>query len=136
MTAVDIKRPADEGGPVEAKTSYKLDKKPENVKSDSERGHETLTRIFLALPDLMKSMDVNFLTRFGTETLTADDMEALGRVRHEADGIERELIDLAVIRHLNEGKDKQTARRLASAEFAAIFACGVDFLTRQGVDHA
>jgi len=84
----------------------------------------------------MKSMDVNFLTRFGTETLTADDMEALGRVRHEADGIERELIDLAVIRHLNEGKDKQTARRLASAEFAAIFACGVDFLTRQGVDHA
>jgi len=136
MTAAEIKRPADEGRSVEATTASRLDKKSENVKSDSERGRETLTRIFLALPEIMQSMDVNFLTRFGTETLTADDMEALGRVQHEADGIERELIDLAIMRHLNEGKDKQTARRLASAEFAAIFACGVDFLTRQGADHA
>jgi len=136
MTAAEIKRPADEGRSVEATTTYRIDKKPENVKSDSERGRETLTRIFLALPDIMPSMDMAFLTRFGTDNLTADDMEALGRVQHEADGIERELIDLAVLRHMNEGKDKQTARRLASAEFAAIFACGVDFLTRQGADHA
>lgn len=135
MTAADIKRPADKSGLVEVSTAFRLDKKPKNVKNDSERGHETLTRIFRALPDLMHSMDTAFLTRFGTETLTADDMEALGRVQHEADDIERELIDLAVIRHQAAGKDENTARRLAIAEFAAIFACGIDFLTRQAVSH-
>ena len=106
------------------------------TRSESERGCNSLTRIFLTLPDLMDSMDRDFLIRFGTETLTIEDLNAIGRVQHEVDNIGQELIRKAVMRHQGEGKDKITASRLASAEFAAIFVRGVAFLIKQEAIYA
>lgn len=132
MVTAEIKKPARQGGLQNEATDYKIDNNHKNVKSNFERGRETLTRIFSAIPDLMLSMDTGFLTRFGTDTLTDIDRDNLARVQREADELGHELIQLATVRYLAEGKDTATARRLALADFGAIFACGVDFLARGG----
>lgn len=116
-------------------TRSKATDKKKEVRSESERGCYTLKCIFLALPELIDSMDRDFLIRFGNETFTTEDLNAISRVQHEVDNIGQELIRKAVMRHQDEGKDKTSASRLASAEFAAIFVRCVDFLIKQGASH-
>lgn len=131
MTAGN-KKPAGAGGRAEIGDDYTVNlyKNIEYVK----RGIDTLTRVYAALPDVMRSADLNFLTRFARRELTEHDKEIIGQVRREADSVEKVCIDDATARHVKGGADLTTARRLAAAEFAALFACAVDFGVR-GLRH-
>ncbi|MEL7555459.1 MAG: hypothetical protein AAGU26_04740 [bacterium] len=104
------------------------------MESLTDRASGTLRTLFLALPDLMKQIDADFLTRFGTNTLNDADKEALANVQQAADSMQAELIEKAVARHEAAGIDPRTARRLAVAEFGTLFICALDFAVKGAVN--
>lgn len=129
----DEKKPAGQGGQQECSNKESIDRNPGNVNL-AERGRATLSRVLMAMPDLVDELDTAFQVRLATGKLTSSDLEALARVQAESDTLQRDLIDSAIARHLKEGHDAMTARRLAAAEFGTMFACAVDFVVR-GAGH-
>lgn len=96
-----------------------------------ERGIQTLTLIFTALPDVQRSMDVQFMLRFVRRELTQEDAASIIRIRREADELEMVSIRETVDHHRKRGMSDLAARRLAAAEFGSLIAFAVDSLVRE-----